>query len=242
MTRCVKKVHIPLVDATPVREHLTKLTKGGMKRRRIAELAGVSRSSVDGILAPKGKRHTPYNKVSDFMATALLGVAFEAPDPPPELIWYLLPHDHVGTARRLQALAADGFTYKVIAEVTGISTPVVYRHAVTRDSHVHAYTARKVAEGYERVSLMGPEDFGIVWHEARRCASLARDGKDWVPRHVWDSDTIDDPNAIPEWTGACGTNSGYYLHRKYKIFPICTPCYGAHHTQRAIAKRRSDGE
>ncbi|MCZ0974983.1 hypothetical protein O1L55_34520 [Streptomyces albulus] len=38
---------------------------------------------------------------------------------------------------------------------------------------------------------------------------------------------LDDPAAIPEWTGCCGTDRGYHLHRAEHL-PMCSPCQGAH--------------
>jgi hypothetical protein len=42
------------------------------------------------------------------------------------------------------------------------------------------------------------------------------------PDH-WDDDTIDDPNAVPEYTGRCGSIVGALIHLRESI-PMCPPC------------------
>lgn len=51
----------------------------------------------------------------------------------------------------------------------------------------------------------------------------------WAPTWAWDGDTLDDPDASPEWTGACGTAEGYRIHIRETIFegnplPLCDRC------------------
>ena len=49
----------------------------------------------------------------------------------------------------------------------------------------------------------------------------------WAPPGAWDDDQIDDPQAHPEWTGECGTDRGYWVHRRQQL-PMCTRCETAH--------------
>src|SRR5690606_40281199 len=47
--------------------------------------------------------------------------------------------------------------------------------------------------------------------------------------------SIDDPDAFPEWTGACGTVHGRQVHMREKI-PMCDPCRKAHAERAAELK------
>ncbi|NEB92400.1 hypothetical protein [Streptomyces bauhiniae] len=49
----------------------------------------------------------------------------------------------------------------------------------------------------------------------------------WAPPGAWDDDTIGNPAAHPEWTGACGNDRGYWMHALQKL-PMCDRCEQAH--------------
>lgn len=139
--------------------------------------------------------------------------------------------DSLPTRRRLGALTASGFPMIWLVPRTGISHNSLAR--IQRgQALVFAETARSIAEVYELYADKDPLDFGITQNAAGVASHYARK-RGHVPSHCWDSDTIGDPNAIPEWTGACGTERGYRIHQDNKI-PMCAPCRAA----RSGAKER----
>src|SRR5690606_31398529 len=53
----------------------------------------------------------------------------------------------------------------------------------------------------------------------------------------WDPDTIDDPDAYPEWTGACGTHRGRLIHKREGT-PVCGPCKAAPEAARKFSPEK----
>jgi hypothetical protein len=123
--------------------------------------------------------------------------------------------DSTGVRRRMQALVADGFGYNVLGDFMGISLQAVYQLA-TRDAPTFASTYSYVVPVYEKLAGKDPRAYGATKLGVSRALGTAR-RHDWAPSHTWDSDTIDNPDAFPEWTGECGTVTGYNLHRKERI-------------------------
>lgn len=142
--------------------------------------------------------------------------------------------DATGTRRRLGGLWRDGFTLPFLAErLGGIDRSYLQRiirgglragrgvrpHTVTAD------TAGAVQGLFEKLDGRTPDEFGLDSAAARRAQTFARK-KGVAPRHCWDPDTIDDPAAIPEWTGQCGTPAGLRIHYRENI-PSCPACLAA---------------
>ncbi|HET6635108.1 MAG TPA: hypothetical protein VFH77_08765, partial [Streptomyces sp.] len=129
----------------------------------------------------------------------------------------------VATRRRLQALYAVGHGSYLLAAAAGLSGNGVANIAEGRVSDVTVPTRDAIAGVYRDLAGQpGPSQ------RARNIA--ARHG--WAPPACWDDDTIDDPHAIPEWTGYCGTDRGWWLHRAHGI-RVCPPCHQAHETWKA---------
>ncbi|MEU6707865.1 helix-turn-helix domain-containing protein [Streptomyces wuyuanensis] len=97
---------------------------------------------------------------------------------------------------------------------------------------VLAATAEAAATLYDKYQHVDPRDVGRDerWIKAAKTRAVQHG---FAPPWCWDEDTIDDPNAIPEWTGACGTARGYAIHQRDGI-PLCRAC-------REI-RRKKDGE
>lgn len=123
--------------------------------------------------------------------------------------------DGTGHRRRLRGLVANGFPLSVLAELVGVSTQALFQQAV-RESDVHASTIAALVPWYEKLCDADPADWGASKLGISRARNNAK-RRGWEPTTCWDSDTIDDPDVIPEWTGACGTVTGYNLHRKHRI-------------------------
>ena len=138
----------------------------------------------------------------------------------------------LGSQRRLRALRADGYPYTFLAEQLGMkrNSPVPQR-ILTGDKKsgggrpvqfLIAFTARNIERLYEKLSVTDPVDMGVTppgaAYARNRAAKLG-----YAPSSCWDPDTIDDPEAIPEWTGKCGTPEGHRIHKRDGI-PMCAAC------------------
>jgi transcriptional regulator with XRE-family HTH domain len=97
--------------------------------------------------------------------------------------------DVTGTSRRLQALAALGWSREALAEELGCSPQLVERHRTGRLQRLHVDVARRYADLYER--LQGTPGPSTITR-----AHAARAG--WAPPLLWDDRNIDDPAAQPE--------------------------------------------
>lgn len=96
-----------------------------------------------------------------------------------------------GTARRLQALVALGYTQTYLWDrLTGDAKRHNLHHLLMHARPtVNATTARKVAELYDELSMTpGPSE------RARRKAAYYG----WAPPLAWDEDEIDNPEAHPD--------------------------------------------
>jgi hypothetical protein len=133
-----------------------------------------------------------------------------------------------GSIRRIQALGVAGWPIARLARETGL-TPYRLARLMTA-STVPLESARAVAAVYARYAIASPGLCGVSHIQA----SAARDraaAAGWAPGAAWDEDTIDDPDARPEWTGHCGTTRGADLHERHGI-PLCPPCEAALYRRR----------
>lgn len=133
-----------------------------------------------------------------------------------------------GSVRRLQALAVAGWPLARLARETGLA-PTSMAKLMTATT-VPVTTARTIAAVYARYSMASPGLCGVPHIHARAARERAA-AKGWAPHGAWDDDTIDDPAAIPQWTGHCGTARGVDLHERHAI-PLCPPCQAALYRRR----------
>ncbi|MFF9240059.1 hypothetical protein ACF1AL_14665 [Streptomyces sp. NPDC014801] len=209
----------PFTDAAPVREHVLAIKATGMGLASIAKHTGVNRGSLDHLLY--GSHPVPpAARIRTENAQALLAYW-------PTLDDY---EDHntidgTGTRRRMQALGAAGWTAQAIhQQIDGAHKQTLER--LSSCTKVTARLARVVRDFYNEYSAKNPEDYGVErWIADRARAHAAK--RDWAPAIAWNDDTIDDPDAAPDWTGHCGTDRGWWLHRLEKI-PTCALCETAH--------------
>lgn len=95
--------------------------------------------------------------------------------------------DATGTARRIRALVAIGWSYDQIGQRLGCAWRNVQRLALQKRPTVEQRTARRVARLYRELSVRpGP---------SQRARSIA-DRKGWYSPIFWDR--IDDPNEHPD--------------------------------------------
>jgi len=147
----------------------------------------------------------------------------------------------LGSVRRIQALAAAGFPLKWLEGNHGEAA--LHRLAAGEKAFLWADRAIRIRGFYDKLQHVVPEHVGIDPVMAGRARKTAA-AKHWAPPSCWDVDTIDDPGAVPEWTGACGSNEGYNLHRKGERKGehfVCQPCRTAHNEYTAAGHRKEWG-
>jgi transcriptional regulator with XRE-family HTH domain len=104
--------------------------------------------------------------------------------------------DATGTRRRLQALAALGWSARAIAERFGYSEVTV--SGWFRANLVSRRTVARIRGWYDELSMTPPptrtraERYSVGTTRGRARAA------GWHPPLAWDDDLIDDPNASPE--------------------------------------------
>lgn len=184
----------------------------GMTHKQMGEQVGIDKSTVHGIMSGQVKtvHRKTYDKVRRLRITGAEPVgsgrtrhsgAITSPD---------------GTLRRLRALVGRGFPVKILAEMLDIPRSDLRIVVSEGRKRVYTTTAADVRRLYEKLQDADPADYGVTprWiaHNKERATA-----EGWAPPICWDDDTIDDPDAFAEWTGECGTVTGYNLHRKHEI-------------------------
>lgn len=132
-----------------------------------------------------------------------------------------------GTQRRLQALVAAGYSQKWLAEHTGRALEHLNNFMVKNRVEVSAEHAAVVEQIYRKYIDMDPAEAGVS-QRGMIYARIVAKKRSYPPGVCWDDDTIDDPEAVPEWTGACGTEEGYRVHIRETLegnyLPPCPAC------------------
>lgn len=136
-----------------------------------------------------------------------------------------------GTQRRLRALIAAGYAQRWLAEATGRDIRHLNAFLVKNRILVGAEHAAVVEQVYRKYIEVDPVEAGVTPRSVTYSKNVAAK-HGYEPGSCWDEDTIDDPDAFPEWTGACGTDEGYKIHLREDI-PVCRPCNEA--VGRAVA-------
>lgn len=216
----------PYVDAQPVREHVQTLLDAGLGWHRVADLAGVSRGTVEKLLY--GARYrglTPSKRIRPENADKLLAVK-ATPDAKADGALT----DGTGTRRRLQALVRAGWPQSRLAAELGMDR-TNFNKTINTD-RVRVSTATATRTVYDRLWRQDPREHAVSNNTWSRTVNLAK-AKGWAPVGCWDDDTIDNPEAIPDWTGYCGTPKGYWTHYNLGVKPVCEPCRAARSGDRA---------
>lgn len=169
------------VDAAPVQSYILELRESGMGYQSIANQSGQLRKTVAGL-----KHRTLCHRD---VAAAILAVPFP--------VGHELHADYtnvpaLGSARRLQALGAMGYTCEDLAPHCDTRADVLRRIRGGRQELVIARTARIIDSVFRELQLFGPRQDG---YNIRAIRYAQRNG--WVLPFAWDEDTIDDPNATP---------------------------------------------
>jgi hypothetical protein len=204
----MRKIGKPMLvlpeEVAAAKARMTDYHSRGMAFSDMAGQTGgaLARHTIGDLVAGRKKtlRRDTYN--------AIMRIRFRAPGPTSGS--YV---DGIGTARRIEALRCLGFPRKFLATWIG-RTGENIQYFRQQPAGVRVSTHRDVCDMYEKLRSRKPQEFGIDGREINRGLTIARK-HDWAPVGCWDDDTIDDPHAFPEWTGACGSYDG---------LPLCMPC------------------
>ena len=177
------------VPAAPVRAHYEALLAAGMSRNQVSRISGVKPDQLDNLLRPRKDRgDQPARIVFRRTADRILAV----PVPAPHEVWRWAADgqrvDPTGTARRLQALVALGYSQRSLAARLGVHEANLPQ-TVNGTRLATAGLARKVAALFDELQLV-PGDSVRARNTAKR--------RGWVPPLAWDEDSIDDPAAVPQ--------------------------------------------
>jgi hypothetical protein len=177
-----------MIDAEPTRQHVKALMAAGMGSRRISELSGVQRGTMQWLITGRTERgYGPAKRIRDTNAAAIL--AIPVPDVPHHLVAGGTRIRALGTTRRLQALVAIGYTQVYLSDRIGWTASNATRLFTGRATYVTASAARRVETVFNELQLIpGPSDRSRL-----RAKQLG-----WVPPLAWDEDTIDQADAEPD--------------------------------------------
>lgn len=179
-----------LVDAQPVREHVSRIHAQGLPLTTIAVLAPVAYVVVSRLMygAP-ADGYPPSRRLLAENAKALLAVSMCAVGTEGVTI-------AVGTMRRLQALAWAGWPAPYVAPRVPLNPD--YMRRLMRGhtgSTVTVETARGVAAVFRELWAADPVASGVPAVKAGQVRALSA-GRGWVSGLAWDD--IDDPDAKPQ--------------------------------------------
>ncbi|NUP18353.1 MAG: hypothetical protein HOZ81_20170 [Streptomyces sp.] len=197
-----------LIDAAPARQRLNQLTPT-MTWGQICEATGCESRNLQ--LIADGRRTQIRRSTHD----RIMAVKLQAPAPGKYV-------DSTGLCRRLRALRAIGWSALAIAEKASSAEARIQKICSGTQPTVRQVLAEKLLKVYAELSQT-PAPTGRSATRTKRHAAA----NGWAPPGAWDDDTIDDPEALPDWTGHCGTDRGWWLHNVNGI-PVCARCQEAH--------------
>ncbi|MFB6873712.1 hypothetical protein [Streptomyces sp. NPDC056323] len=209
------------VASGPTTAHVRNLIAQGWSRSQIADVSGCTEAAVARVA--RGVHPT---------VRADLSRRILAAQPTIRTVNERTSVAAIGTIRRVRALIAVGYPLIAIAEASGI-TKTALGHIVNHENDtLTARHARAVAATYRAWS----ERPGTSVRSRKRAVANG-----WPPPAAWDDDTIDDPAAVADWTGACGTDRGWWMHTLQKL-PMCERCTAAHEEWKAEHRGLPSGE
>jgi len=203
----------------------------GMTYYQMADQIGLSEATLCNVVTlQRGKVKGEVVGICRKTYNAIMSIKWEEP------IGFGARVPACGMRRRLQALQVAGFTLAFISEPMGRhSTQVSFM--ARNDAKYTYYSMHKAVVGvFDKLISVDPLDVGQTPRQvAVAKAAAKRNG--YAPWTAWDDDTIDSPDAYPEWTGACGTQTGVNIHRKMGTSErLCRPCSDFRKQKRADYK------
>lgn len=207
------------VDPAPSVAHVQALYARGMTAKAMAEQTHLTRNMIGDLI--RGRRTAdkgggPIKVIDRPDEASILAIKFVPPrDGQGAHLWA------VGPRRRTQALVALGFPGPFLAQNLGVSNQRVHQ-ILNRPGRVSARTMIAIADLYDKWSTSDPREVGLTNFSISRALGFAK-ANSFAPPMCWDPYTIDDPDAIPQWTGQCGTPFGWIIHQREDI-PLCYAC------------------
>lgn len=185
-----------LVDATPTREHIGVLREAGVGLRRITQLTGIARQTLQAIAGGRPELgRPPSRQVKRDTADRILALDPVNPD-----LAAGTPVDATGARRMMQALVCAGWSFPLLAERYGSTARHVW--FLTRADRLYVGTVRRIKDLFDELAehkTTPPETTEQERAAAAKARRYARQQR-WAPATAWDEDTINDPAAEPEGT------------------------------------------
>lgn len=141
-----------------------------------------------------------------------------------------------GASRIIHGLVAKGFTHKSLTPFVPNTRMSLANLASDRDRTSYPSMSRFIYPHFirmaEKLDAADPLDYGVS-PMAKKMNMVRSRTRHRAPLGCWDLDTIHLEDATPDWTGACGTSRGYYLHLKHDLYTkseegkryvLCEPC------------------
>ncbi|WP_330173042.1 hypothetical protein OG875_05185 [Streptomyces sp. NBC_01498] len=202
-----------LVDNAVLQAHLKTLTDSGMTQGAISRQSGVSQTTISYIVNGL-TRGCQRDKADRLLALT------------PNTFDSISERPAVGAQRKMQALYAIGHGQLAISMVSGMNVATISHLVNGRYGKIDGRTDAKADLAYRKLAAAPGA--------SKRAIGRAKKSH-WAPAAAWDDDTIDDPAAVPNWTGHCGTDRGWWTHRQAGI-PVCPACDKAHLAWKAERK------
>jgi lambda repressor-like predicted transcriptional regulator len=163
---------LPNVPVEQVIAHVDRLVSGGMSVNAIARASGVSSRTLQDL------------RLRSYMFGATAKAVFAVRPSGPSLPAGFVPG--IGTARRVRALMALGWSLSAQSREVGMHIQQLWELAWEKQSYVSEATDRRVRDLFERLSATPGK--------STRSRNAARE-HGWPPPLAWDD--IDDPDAEP---------------------------------------------
>lgn len=205
------------VPAEPVAQHLDALFEAGAGWTQLTTISGVSASVISRV------RRREQTIIRRTVADRILALQPGDATPPKRAV------PAIGTVRRIQALMAAGHRCKDISAASNVEHSTISDLVNQRLTTIARHVAERINDGYRKLATTPGTN-------ARARNRATREG--WAPPAAWDD--IDNPDTHPDWTGHCGTDRGWNVHRLTNI-PVCPRCQHAHQqwlTERAHLDQR----
>lgn len=194
-----------MVDATPVAEHLRALFAAGAGWIQLGATTGCSTSTIQNIITGQ------VTQCRRSTANKLLAATLADTIPPGR------PVPALGSIRRVHALMALGHRCLDISRASDVEHSMISDLVNERVTAIKRHVAERIEIGFRKLAASK----GTSVRSLNRATRNA-----WAPPGAWD-DNIDDPTAVPDWTGYCGTDRGYWTHKRQNL-PMCARCQTAH--------------
>lgn len=214
-----------------VQDKINSWRAAGLSMQQIGDVCGIAESRVHQVIhdGQQSMMRSNYNRV---MAAEFVSVE--------ELHGFGVRRDPLGATRRIQAMFAAGYGPEWQAQYLGRSTSNVRRIMSGITTRIHMQIDDEIRTMFDKLVQVDPVTMGMPEYVALRAQRWARK-RLFAPDWAWDDDTIDDPNALPEWTGVCGTARGYRIHLDNDLLVIGIKGKRVVQCERCVEARKAFG-